>query len=93
MPVKPIPDGYHTVTPYLIVNDAAKAIEFYKQAFGATEMLRFPDRLPLQGGLPIMHEGECVGGIGVSGVQSHEDEEVAAAGLAGISAGSPHSPS
>ena len=40
MPVKPVPDGYHTVTPYLIISGAAKAIEFYKQAFGATEMLR-----------------------------------------------------
>jgi glc operon protein GlcG len=47
-------------------------------------MLRFPDRLAIQGGLPIMHEGECVGGIGVSGVQSHEDEEIAAAGLAAL---------
>jgi PhnB protein len=34
------PEGYHTVTPYLIVGDAAKAIEFYKQAFGATELFR-----------------------------------------------------
>jgi PhnB protein len=41
MPVKPIPDGYHSVTPYLIVNGAARAIEFYKKAFGATELLRF----------------------------------------------------
>jgi glc operon protein GlcG len=48
-------------------------------------MLRFPDRLPIQGGLPIIHEGECVGGIGVSGVQSSEDEEVAAAGTAALS--------
>ena len=47
-------------------------------------MLRFPGRLPIQGGLPIMHDGECIGGIGVSGVQSSEDEEVAAAGLAGL---------
>lgn len=38
--VKPIPEGYHSVTPYLIVKGAAKAIEFYKQAFGATETLR-----------------------------------------------------
>jgi PhnB protein len=38
--VKPIPDGYHTATPYLIVKGAADAIEFYKKAFGATEMLR-----------------------------------------------------
>ena len=40
MPVKPIPDGYHTVTPYLIVNGGAKALDFYKRAFGATEMMR-----------------------------------------------------
>ena len=42
MPVKPIPDGYHTVTPYLIVQGAAAAIEFYKKAFGATELFRMP---------------------------------------------------
>jgi PhnB protein len=42
MAVQPIPDGYHTATPYLIVKDAAKAIEFYKKAFGATELLRCP---------------------------------------------------
>ena len=35
MPVKAIPEGYHTITPYLTVRDAARAIEFYKQAFGA----------------------------------------------------------
>jgi glc operon protein GlcG len=52
-------------------------------------MLRFPDRLPIQGGLPLMHEGECVGGIGVSGVQSHEDEEIAAAGVAALSLSGP----
>ena len=39
---KSIPDGYHNVTPYLIVNDAAAAIEFYKKAFGATELMRMP---------------------------------------------------
>jgi PhnB protein len=43
MAVKPIPDGYHTVTPYLIVKDAASAIAFYKKAFGATELFRMPD--------------------------------------------------
>jgi len=43
MPVKPIPDGYHSVTPYLIVADAAKAIDFYKRAFGATEKMRLAD--------------------------------------------------
>lgn len=35
-----------------------------------------------QGGLPLMHQGECVGAIGVSGVQSHEDEQIAQAGVA-----------
>lgn len=42
MSVKPIPDGYHTVTPYLILNDAAGALAFYKKAFGATELVRMP---------------------------------------------------
>jgi PhnB protein len=42
MAVKPIPDGYHTVTPYLIVKGADKALDFYKKAFGATEMFRMP---------------------------------------------------
>ena len=40
---KPIPEGYHTATPYLIVKDAASAIEFYKKAFGATELMRHAD--------------------------------------------------
>jgi PhnB protein len=37
---KSIPDGFHSVTPYLTVNDAAKAIDFYKRAFDATEVSR-----------------------------------------------------
>ena len=40
--VKPVPDGYHTLTPYLIVRGGEKAIEFYKKAFGAVEELRLP---------------------------------------------------
>jgi PhnB protein len=40
--VKPIPDGYHNVTPYLYVRAAALAIEFYKKVFGATETVRLP---------------------------------------------------
>src|SRR5262245_2117067 len=43
MPVKPIPEGYHTVTPYLICKGAAQAIDFYKKAFGATELFRLAD--------------------------------------------------
>lgn len=38
--VKPVPEGYHTVTPYLFITNAAKAIEFYKKAFGALELVR-----------------------------------------------------
>ena len=38
--VKPIPEGYHTATPYLIVKGAARAIDFYTKAFGAKEMMR-----------------------------------------------------
>lgn len=39
----PVPEGYHSVTPYLCVKDAASAIEFYKQAFGAMESVRLTD--------------------------------------------------
>jgi PhnB protein len=38
--VKPVPEGYHTATPYLIFQDAAPAIDFYKKAFAATEIMR-----------------------------------------------------
>ncbi|MDI1279245.1 VOC family protein [Methylobacter sp.] len=40
MTVKPIPDGYHSITPYLMIKGASEAIEFYKRAFGATEIFR-----------------------------------------------------
>ena len=42
MAVQPIPPGMHTVTPHLIVRGAAKAIDFYTKAFGATEQARLP---------------------------------------------------
>jgi glc operon protein GlcG len=44
----------------------------------------FPAGILLQGGMPLMHESDCVGAIGVSGVQSHEDEQVAQAGVAAL---------
>jgi uncharacterized glyoxalase superfamily protein PhnB len=49
--VKPIPEGYHTVTPHLVIRQCAKAIEFYKKAFGAEELccIRGPD------GQSVMH--------------------------------------
>jgi PhnB protein len=39
---KPVPEGYHTITPSLVVRGAADAIEFYKKAFGAEELMRMP---------------------------------------------------
>ena len=44
----------------------------------------FPAGILIQGGIPLMHENECVGAIGVSGVQSHEDEQVAHAGASAV---------
>jgi PhnB protein len=43
-PIKAIPEGYEAVMPYLVVKDAAAAIEFYKEVFGATELYRFNDK-------------------------------------------------
>src|ERR1051326_5774082 len=40
--VRAIPEGYHTLTPYLFLREAAQAIEFYKKAFNATELMRMP---------------------------------------------------
>lgn len=42
MAVNPRPDGYHSVTPYLYVDNAAMALDFYRDAFGATELYRLP---------------------------------------------------
>jgi len=47
-------------------------------------MLNFPDAFPVQGVVPIMQAGDIIGAVGVSGVQSHEDEQVAAAGIAAL---------
>jgi len=52
-------------------------------AAGRLALLRMPP-LPVQGGVPIMVQGECVGAVGVSGVQSHEDEQVCNAGLTAL---------
>jgi uncharacterized protein GlcG (DUF336 family) len=49
-------------------------------AGGRLSMLSMPV-LPVQGGLPIMADGVCIGGIGASGVQSHEDEQICQAGI------------
>lgn len=59
MPVKPTPDGYRSVTPYLIVSGAAEAIDFYRRAFNAKERMRMPGP-----GGKIMHAeldiGDCI---------------------------------
>ena len=57
MSAKPIPDGFNSVTPHLVVKGAAKAIEFYKNAFGAEEMVR----LPGPDGNSIMHASLRIG--------------------------------
>ena len=44
----------------------------------------FPAGILIQGGMPVMHQNECVGAIGVSGVQSHEDEQIAQAGASAL---------
>ena len=64
-----------TRTPTKVLEDVVKD----RPATGA-----FPGRLAVQGGVPIMHQGECVGAVGVSGVKSFEDEQVAKAGLAAL---------
>ena len=45
------------------------------------ELLGMPEVTPVQGGVPIVIDGTCVGAVGVSGVQSHEDEQIATAGI------------
>jgi uncharacterized glyoxalase superfamily protein PhnB len=51
--VKPIPDGFRTMTPYLTLRDSAPAIDFYKKAFGAQEVMRMPG--PEGKGVKDMH--------------------------------------
>ena len=41
---KPVPQGYHHITPYLIIKGAAAAMDFYKDVFGATEIMRMPQQ-------------------------------------------------
>jgi len=48
------------------------------------ELLNMPQVTPVQGGLPIIADGVCVGAVGISGVQSHEDEQIAAAGIKAV---------
>ncbi len=85
-------DGAPLGSPH-IATGKAKASAIFRTPSKAQEdvvkerpaLLTFPDRVPVQGGVPLMYQGECVGGIGVSGVKSNEDEQVAMAGAATLS--------
>jgi uncharacterized protein GlcG (DUF336 family) len=80
-------DGASLTTPDVAIGKAltaaltrgpSKAMEDKLKERSA--FLRYPFGLPIQGGVPVKYQGECVGGIGVSGVQSPEDEQIAQAG-------------
>lgn len=68
MAVKPIPDGYHSVTPYLAVKGAARAIDFYRQAFGAKELFRMEGP-----GNMIMHAEIQIGDTRISLADDNPD--------------------
>src|SRR5438105_1756874 len=71
-----IPEGFHTATPFLIVRDAARAVEFYKQAFGATELMRVTD--------PSGRVRHAEMMIGTSPIMIGEHEDVAAPNQPGL---------
>ena len=84
-------DGAGLLTPEVAIRKArtaalsrgpTKALE--DRAKDRPAFLRISEYLPLQGGVPIKYQGECIGAIGVSGVQSEEDEQIANAGLAAL---------
>lgn len=81
MSVKPIPDGYHSLTPYLILNGAADAIEFYKKAFGAVERMRMP--------MPEGKIGHAEIQIGNSVIMLADESEAMGAKSAASMGGSP----
>lgn len=67
--MKPVPPGFHTVTPTLTIRDAGKAIEFYKRAFGAEERMRFPG----PDGKSIMHAEIKIGDSIIFLSEEHPD--------------------
>src|SRR5688572_5424016 len=81
---RPIPKGYHTVTPFIVVTDLGKAIEFYKNAFGAVERGRF--EIPGTG--HIMHAEIQIGdSIAMLSDESPEMNAFAPGTLKGVSSG------
>ena len=79
--VKPIPDGYHSLTPYLVVDGAAQAIEYYKNAFGAVELFRMEHEGKVGhaemkiGDSPFMLADECAE-RGYTGPKAHNGTPV-----------------
>ncbi len=69
--VKPVPEGYHTITPYLAVHDGNAAIEFYRKAFNATELMRYPGK----DGKGIGHAELMIGDSHVMMADEHPDLE------------------
>ncbi|MDQ0314336.1 GlcG/HbpS family heme-binding protein [Amorphus orientalis] len=62
-----------------------KPSRFWEERVGERQVfLTFPGNLPIIGGVPIIHEGDCVGGIGVSGAPSEIDEQIALAGVSAL---------
>ncbi len=66
--VNPIPEGHHTVSPYMIIRGADRAIEFYKQAFGAVELMRIVDAKGI-----IRHAEISIGNSAIMLVDENED--------------------
>lgn len=84
-------DGAGYATPEVALRKARTAAMTRRPTAAAEEatlsrltLLAFGDRLPLQGGLPILVGGECAGAVGVSGVASADDEKIAQAGIAAL---------
>jgi glc operon protein GlcG len=84
-------DGAGLLTPQVAIAKArtaalsripTKALE--DRLVERPSFLKLPEYLPLQGGMPIKLQGDCIGAIGVSGGQPHEDEQVANAGIAAL---------
>jgi glc operon protein GlcG len=87
------PDGAPPMTAKIAVGKAETAAisrrptKFWEDRIKDRPVfIKAPLSTPIQGGVPIMVQGDCVGAIGVSGVQSHEDEQVANAGVAAVTA-------
>jgi len=87
-------DGAGYATPDVALRKAQTSAMNRKPSAAAEQatlerltMLAFNDRLPLQGGLPVMVDGQCAGAVGVSGGLSPQDEQVAQAGIAALGLG------